>query len=191
MNLLSPSYRSYESVPVMGRERFLFLQFLRPLGFWCIRTEGLVLFTEARRSWIFRTSPVRSSWSRSALRTCYNCIYYRVNLSRCGRAATCLPTRLGLASHPTKVPPGSNALPNKRREKGVKAYGADPRARPSTLREPRNAVRYCLRVASGRSSPRVRLRREGDPHRYQHHKHLWSVRRRPGHLGLRDQRARR
>ena len=40
------------------------------------------------------------------------------------------------------MPPGTNALPIKRREKGVKAYGADPRTRPSTLREPRNAVRY-------------------------------------------------
>src|SRR5215217_8614693 len=79
------------------------------------------------------------------------------------RIATCLPTRLGLASHPTNLPPGTNALPNKRREKGVKAYGADPPTRPSTLREPRNAVRYCLRVASGLRSPRVRLRREGDP----------------------------
>src|SRR5215204_7066628 len=96
-------------------------------------------------------------------RTCYNCIYYRVNLSRCGRAATRLPTRLGLASHPTKVPPGTNALPIKRREKGVKAYGADPRTPPSTLRAPRNAVRYNLRVASGFRRPRVRLRREGEP----------------------------
>src|SRR5215211_7177933 len=86
-------------------------------------------------------------------RTCYNCIYYRVNLSRCRRAATCLPTRLGLATHPTKVPPGRNALPMKRREKGVQAYGADTRTPPSTLREPRNAVRYCLRVASSLSSP--------------------------------------
>src|SRR5215208_5396956 len=89
--------------PGNGQGLVLFLPFLRPLGFWCIRTEGLVLVTEARRSWILRTSPVRSSWSRSALRTCYNCIYYRVNLSRCGRAATCLPTRLGLASHPTNT----------------------------------------------------------------------------------------
>jgi hypothetical protein len=43
-----------------------FLPFLRPLGSWCIRTEELALFTEARRSWILRTSPVRSSWIRSA-----------------------------------------------------------------------------------------------------------------------------
>jgi hypothetical protein len=66
MNLLSLLYRTYESIPGMGRERFLFLPFLRPLGFWCIRTEGLALFTEARRSWILRTSSVGSSWSRSA-----------------------------------------------------------------------------------------------------------------------------
>src|SRR5215218_4140478 len=86
-----------------------------------------------------------------------------VRSRRRSRIATCLPTRLGLASHPTKVPLGRNALPNKRREEGVKAYGADPRARPSPLREPRNAVRYCLRVASGLRRSRVRLRPEGDP----------------------------
>src|SRR5215208_2442821 len=104
-------------------------------------------------------------------RTCYNCIYYRVNLSRCRRAATCLPTRLGLASHPTKVPPGRNALPIKTAGERGKAYGADPRARRSPLREPRNPLWQGLRVASGLRRPRVRLRREGDPYRYQHHYH--------------------
>jgi hypothetical protein len=31
-------------------------------------------------------------------RICYNCIYYRVNLSRCGRAAPCFPSRPGPAT---------------------------------------------------------------------------------------------
>jgi hypothetical protein len=53
MNLLSGYYAS---VPAMGRERSLFLPFLRPLGFWCIRTEGLVSFTEVPRRRILRSS---------------------------------------------------------------------------------------------------------------------------------------
>jgi hypothetical protein len=46
MNLLLS--RSYEGVPAMGRERTLFLPLLRPLGFRCIRTEGLALLTHLR-----------------------------------------------------------------------------------------------------------------------------------------------
>ena len=44
------------------------------------------------------------------------------------RAATCLSTRLGVASYPTKTCRRAGTPSRvKRREKGVKAYGADPR----------------------------------------------------------------
>jgi hypothetical protein len=46
MNLLLS--RSYEGVPAMGRERTRFLPLLRPLGFRCIRTEGMALLTHLR-----------------------------------------------------------------------------------------------------------------------------------------------
>jgi hypothetical protein len=51
MNFLSGYY---ESVPAMGRERSLFLPFLSPLGFWCIRTEGLVSFTQVPRENVWK-----------------------------------------------------------------------------------------------------------------------------------------
>jgi hypothetical protein len=48
----------YEGVLVMGRERTLFLPLLSPLGFRCIRTEGMALFTHLRG----RVQPVENSF---------------------------------------------------------------------------------------------------------------------------------